>query len=461
MLTPHPRWAGLPAATLLVLQVLLFIALSGRGLDFTDEAYYVLSYQHGRDIAATTTFFGAFFEWPFRLLGGDVGAMRVFGLALLAGTGGHLAWRVFAFAQPDGARLPWPCLAAAVAGSLLYYIHLATLRAPSYNLLVLACIQLATALLLALADGRTAPARLHWLAFGYGLVLGVCALTKAPSALAVAACHLAFLLGVAPTRQVPGWAALALAGAAVVALAMAFAQPHWTDALRAGVEVAMALDTGFGALPTLSVRTALALGAGLLALAGGGALLRPGLLPPWLLSALAVAIVGIVMVPFEWQAAAKTWWILMAAGTALMWLIATRCGPAAPASAPGARRRVVGLSLLLLAMPLCYSIGTNGSLAAHSRMAAGVALLALLLALHRLQGLGLIHPAALATALALPCLPLLGSQWRALTDPAATYRLGTGLADQQLPIVLGRERSSLRLDAATRAGVLALTRLWA
>ena len=171
-------------AILLGLQVLVFVALSGRGLDFTDESYYLLSYQHGRGIAATTTFFGLFFEWPFRLLGGDVGAMRVLGLALLAGTGGHLAWRAFVFVQPDGARVPWPYLAAAMAGSLLYYIHLATLRAPSYNLLVLACIHLATALLLSLADERAAPVRL--LAFGYGLVLGVCGLTKATSAVAVA-----------------------------------------------------------------------------------------------------------------------------------------------------------------------------------------------------------------------------------------------------------------------------------
>ena len=43
--------------------------MAPRGFDFTDESYYLLNYLYWRDLTATVSFFGAYFELPFRMLG--------------------------------------------------------------------------------------------------------------------------------------------------------------------------------------------------------------------------------------------------------------------------------------------------------------------------------------------------------------------------------------------------------
>jgi hypothetical protein len=140
------------AAMPLVVQVGLFLWTADRGLDLTDEGFYLLNYLHWRQMIASVSLFGAYFELPFRLLGEQVSLMRVFGLALLASCSAWLACRVLQFGRSSPIDRTWLVGLAGCAGGLCYYGYLTTLRSPSYNLLVLICIMASTALLLMLCD---------------------------------------------------------------------------------------------------------------------------------------------------------------------------------------------------------------------------------------------------------------------------------------------------------------------
>ncbi len=454
---------GAPALALLGAQIGLFVWMAGHGLDFTDESYYLLNYQHWRTLTATSTFFGAYFEWPFRALGGDVGAMRIFGLVLLVAAGGFFTWRVFVFRRDAAEPVPWRYVIAGMAGSLYYYSFVTTLRAPSYNLLVLFCILVATGLLLVLTEGRSSRERLLWVSFGYGLLVGACALTKATSALAMVVCHLVFLLTFGPVKRVPEWVAVAAAGVAANLLALHLAQPRWFDVLREGVLLTTTLDARYTTIPFGALWDAVLRGATRLlpALAIGAlafviVVRRCGRPHRWVMSLLVVLLVGGIFWTIQVQGYGKSWWALIAFGTALLWMAERLCRET-PVPRWCDVRGVAALTVLLFMMPICYSIGTNGSLPAHTQMAAVFAIVAMMLPLRRLHALGLLHERALSVALALMCVPMLVSQWRSLGDPAFAYRLRNGLMDQQQPLALGSNGRVLKIDAITREGVVKLT----
>ncbi len=454
---------GAPVLALLCAQIGLFVWTAGYGLDFTDESYYLLNYQHWRTLTATSTFFGAYFEWPFRALGGDVGSIRVFGLVLLVAAGGFFTWRVCRFGRDAAEPIPWRYVIAGMAGSLYYYSYVTTLRAPSYNLLVLFCILVASGLLLVLTEGGSSRERLAWVSFGYGLLVGACALTKATSAVAMVVCHLAFLLIFGPMKRLPEWVAFAAAGVGVNLLALHLAQPRWFDVLREGVLLTTTLDARYTTIPFGTLWEAALRGATRLlpslfigALAFAIVVRRWGRVHQWVLSLLVVVLVAGIFWTIQFQVYGKSWWALIAFGTALLWMAERLCR-VEPLPRWGDVRGVAGLSLLLFVLPICYSVGTNGSLPAHTQMAAVFAIVALMLPLRRLHTLGLIHESALSGALALSCMPMLVSQWHSLDDPAFTYRLRSGLLGQQHPLALGTQGRVLKLDATTREGVVLLT----
>lgn len=454
--------AGAPALALLCAQIGLFVWMAGHGLDFTDESYYLLNYQHWRSLTATTTFFGAYFEWPFRAFGGDVGAMRIFGLALLVTAGGFFTWRVFMFGRDAAEPVLWRYVVAGMAGSLYYYSYVTTLRAPSYNLLVLFCILVASGLVLVLTEGRSSRERLGWVSFGYGLLVGACALTKATSAVAMVVCHLVFLLVFGSVKRVPEWVAIAAAGVGANLLALHLAQPRWFDVLREGVLLTTTLDARYTTIPFGTLWDAVLRGATRLlpALSIGAVAFvivvrRWGRAHRWVVSLLVVLLVGGILWTIQVQGYGKSWWALIMFGTALLWMAERLCREA-PVPRWSDVRGVAALSVLLFLMPICYSIGTNGSLPAHTQMAAVFAIVAMLLPLRRLHALGLIHQSALSVALALLCVPMLVSQWRSLNDPAFAYRLRSGLMGQQQPLALGSQGRVLKLDATTRESVVKL-----
>ena len=480
--TRHDAWVlALPVALLLCLQAGLFIWTASRGIDFTDESYYLLNYLHWRELTATVTFFGAYFEAPFRLFGQHVAAMRIFGMVLLMAAGGFFAWRVLAFAasrdrtgsgdvssgddaeRGRGTLQPAPGVVVGMLSACFYYSYVTTLRAPSYNLLVLFCMLVATGLMLTLAEGRGTRTQRCATALGYGMLLGACALGKAPSAAAMVLCHGVFFAVFNRQRGTTELAAMVIAGVALNLMLLQALRPGWLQVLRDGVTLTTALDGRYSSIPFATLRDAALRGAvHLLPMLALSALLFALVIRRWgrthraLLSGLVVALVTGIMLTIQLQGYGKSWWALLLFGTALLaWTErACRAPKAAPAACVPA---VLGMSALLFALPVAYSIGTNGSLPAHTQMAAVFGVVAIMLPLQRLWAVGLIHRSALALALVVLCLPTLVSQWRSLSEPDFTYRLRTGLLGQRLPLVLGAAGDALLVDEVTRDNIAAIS----
>ncbi len=103
-----------------------------RGLDLTDESFYLLAARPWADRSAFTGIFGWYLGPWLRLLGDDVAAVRVAGVALLALAGGWLGHCAVA-AGP--LRASWPArlvAVPAVAGAALAQYAL-FLRTPGYG----------------------------------------------------------------------------------------------------------------------------------------------------------------------------------------------------------------------------------------------------------------------------------------------------------------------------------------
>lgn len=453
----------LPALTLLLAQVTVFVAMAGRGIDLTDESYYLLNFLHWRELLATPTFFGAYFEAPFRLLGQDVGAIRVFGLLLLLTAGALLTWRAMVFAL--GKPLGKPALASAflccgMAATLHYYSHVATLRVPSYNLLVLVCVLVATALLLVLTEGGHSLGRLRAAAFAYGLVLGPCALGKATSAMALVLFHGSFYLVVDRSGRKVQAMALALAGVSTNLALLTWLQPQWLEVLRSGAALTLAMDSRYGRLPVdVLIEAVLRGGRRLAPLLLFGVLLCWAAMRRWrhlhgFPSLLAIVVVGAVVLAIERQGYGKSWWALHLYATFLLWWAAASSGAAGASGA--ALSRPVALTLLLFAMPVAYSIGTNNSLPAHTQMATVFGIVAVLLPLHRLYLRGSLSPSALSLCLAVLSTPTLVGQLRSMQDATQTYRLRTGLLEQSQLLALGAHGGEVLVDPVTRTDLESL-----
>ena len=85
-------------AVLLLGQAGLFIWMSPRGFELTDESFYLLNDLYWRDLTATVSFFGAYFELPFRLLGQSI-SIRIVALLGLAVASAFFAGQALRFSR--------------------------------------------------------------------------------------------------------------------------------------------------------------------------------------------------------------------------------------------------------------------------------------------------------------------------------------------------------------------------
>lgn len=483
--SPWGRLALAAALLPLLAQLLLYVLMAGRGFDFSDESFYFLSYLHWRDFAANISFFGAFFEWPFRALGQSVAAMRLLSVLLLLGSAWQLARAALAHAgrlrglAPDPA---WPLVLSSMAAALLYFSFLASLRAPSYNLLALCAMMLATGLLLRILDaaaaaaaaaagrssgaaGRAQAARL----LAYGFSLAVCGLAKGSSGALLMLGHLAYFAARHRDwgwRTLPGLLAWSLLGLGLCFAGLQWAHSGWLASLREGLAVSQ-MRGGYGLMGLLKglrwdlqrvLPLMLAPAAVVLALAwwlprralGRARLQSQALWAPGLVLLLVLACALSLMMARQ----ALLWLPVLALAVLALGLLLQP----AQAERPG-RASLVPLLLLLLSLPLVLSFGTNMSVLAHSQTAAVFAVLALCLQLQawasgqpaQARGLrGLVQSSCLPVCLFLLGLPPLFYQAKAWTDAAYTYRQTSGLGRQNAPLALGPRGDVLLLDEAAR-----------
>jgi hypothetical protein len=242
--TGTSRWV-LPALLLLLAQVALYGWMAPRGFDFTDESYYFHNYLDWRAFTGTVTFFGAYFEWPFRVMGGSIAGMRLLSLLLVLGSGALLMHGLLRYSlrgssfDPKLARC-WAYLVAPMASAMLYFGYLSTLRAPSYNLLTLCAMALATACLLRTLEQQERGHAARLAPFLYGVALGACALSKATTAIILTLTHMALFAVLNRSwawRQLLASATLVTAGVALNFLLLTLAFPGWLASLQDGLEI--------------------------------------------------------------------------------------------------------------------------------------------------------------------------------------------------------------------------------
>lgn len=453
--SPSPlnaRPATLVAGLLLALQVALFVWLSPRGFDTTDESFYLLNYQHWRSLSATTSFFGAVFAPAFALSGESLALIRVFGMALVLASGGLLSRALVmhvAPALPAAARRLW--VLVGMACSMLYFGYLSTLRAPSYNLLALCAACCATAALLHLAAPESRLGKRRALRVLYGASLGLCALGKVTSGGLLVLAHLLIVAGFSrewlrrELAALVGWGAV---GIVLPFLGLQALHPGWIGAVRESLALTATTD-GRGVL--------------LLAQAARWEVQRfPAVF--WLLAAVCL---GLLATWRRWRPAGRVAqaWVCAVVAAAAAW-IAT--GPQitlwlpivclatwalrALAPPPAAGAPVWPSPTLLAALlltPLMLSFGTNLPLWQHSQINGVFALLAVVALLAALQAQGQLGTSAAACCAAVLCVPGLVFQWRAAFDDGHTYRLRSALIGHTVPLQLGRQGTAVLVDATS------------
>jgi hypothetical protein len=431
---------------IIAVQALMFIVAAKRGFDLTDESFYLLTYRHWTEWPSVALF-GAYFTWPYAVLGHDVWAMRLLGFALLLGAAiwfGAEAQRGFGALAGRRSREGELATAVAAAASIWsYYGAWPVPPTPSYNLLTLVCGLVVLALALRLGrfvhDGerRSTVAT----AFALGLAGSVGIANKVTSGVLVLALAVAVFAALAWQRlDSRGWARLvvaALAGLGLNLAALWIADPDLPLRFWRGVEVTRAMKERsaageieallIAALPDAAHALRILLWPIVAAVVGFavGARLRQRRL----LEAIAVGIflAGALVFMFVkdnrfYRFTLATWVVVLLAGAAL-WLLRGRL-------AGGARARTLVVALAILVVPFAYSFGTSNALLQHMGMAA---LFPLVVAAVLIRAMWLEHAiptwlfaGALALLAALPA-EILVRQW---VDGRYTYRLGASLDEQ-------------------------------
>lgn len=464
---PAARW-GVPALVILMVQVALYTWMAPRGFDFTDEAYYFHNFLYWRDFTGTVTFFGAYFEWPFRAIGGSIAGMRILSLLLVLASSAVLMQQVLRFDKREASPIvekggegilhaAWWYLIAPMASAMLYFGYLTTLRAPSYNLLCLCTMALSTACLLRALEQQAVGHSSRIAPLLYGAALGACFLSKATTALTLVVTHFVFFISVNRSWE---WKRLAeiftlvAVGFCTNLVVLTLAYPGWPHSLKEGIEVLRARG-GYGmadmvrSLSWELQRALMRIGPWLVLLGLLLVVVRHTLVTAQrrTISLLVLAMVGASMVTIA-SDYHSTLWLFAMVGTAIgLWGVERFAGRGR--STTRHIRSELALMVLLFVLPLAFSFGTNMPVLGHSVIASMFAFCAVYLRLYRLAEQGVLAGAALTGCVVLLCLPALVTQWLALTDVRYTYRQHSALGAQDYPVVLGDRETMLRVDSQT------------
>lgn len=440
--------AAVAAGTLLAAAAVLatVAAFAGRGLDLTDEAYYVLSMQAPGAYRMTSTLFGYALRPVYLLLGGSITGLRIFGLVALSALGAvAVGLSLRSCPRTGGPSTTVAFIAAGAALPAMYYGF--WLPTPSYNWLVLAAGLLLTPAILLLAE----PNRGAWLPAGLAALAGVvAALAKPPTAAAYGSVFLvATVLLVREPRRIVRQLALALAstvaGLAVLAALLPLATV-W-EQTRGYVEMHGAAPPA-GRGPVGDVLAFLAHPRGwpfAAALAATALAAWPHGQIAGLSSRRAAVALAIA------SAAAAT-------ALALAFPVYAALGPGLAALAyaavalalfGGADRRIcLGLALVAL-LPWAAAFGSTNDLASQTTLSAGIFGLVALMAARCAR------PAGTAPVVVALCLVLVtgSAVWRGLGKP---YRLATPVWSQTEPVEVGAGRERLLVDGQTATFISSL-----
>jgi hypothetical protein len=453
------RMTAAPAVLLLV-QSALYVWMAPRGFEFTDESYYLLNYLYWRDLTATVSFFGAYFELPFRLLGQSIFAIRVFSLVGLLVASGFFTREALRFSSKsegiDTAPL-MPFVVVGIAASLFYFGYFSSVRAASYNLLALCTMLIATGLLLRLAMRGASRKQFRVTGLCYGVAVGACGLDKAPTGALIIVLHAMFFALASRDwrgRRLLELSFLILAGVALNFVLLQWAHPSWLSALREGV--AITNTVGHGGLFDLAramMRDVWSLAPSLLewSIVAAAIIVLARNIRHNRRAQISIAVVALVCgcaLELVRSQDRYLWLPIVGLSALVLWTFEM------PWRKPSQWTRVdaidLGFTCLLFVLPLAFSFGTNMPVFAHSQMAAVFGIVALLIRLQRLADQRQITKLGLIISLTVLAVPTFVIQLQNTFDPQHAYRLRTALIDQTLPARVGLANTRLLLDSTTR-----------
>lgn len=448
--------------TLLLFTGLLFVISSNRGLDLSDESYYLLNYLNWRELSATSTFFGAYLELPFRVLGRNLAAIRIFGLVVLCACTAIFFHGLVKLSQQitgDIVKDYSVNLIAVIAACFLYYSFYFTLRAPSYNLISLSCILSATGILFYFLCSGDSSTRRTLAPMLYGLVISILVFTKATTGAALILLHFVFLL-IYGNRGfvylVRDFLPLAALGAGINITLLSVIAPHWFDMMINGVSLGNTLDHRNQLVPA--------------SLFIWGQHLLKDFLNNWFYYVGFLIINGIVFTsPFSKYKYFGGWWLLIAIAAAVLMFVTQRpvatwvsvlsllyfgmwCADYLSRDSNSITRNdyfMFSLWVFLILMTLAFSIGTNVPLVRHSAMSVVLPLAGMLLMLNRLRIVEIMSEFQHRLALVSLCMLALAFQVMPWVDKKYTYRLHTPLNSQNEPIDIPGAVGTVLVDKQT------------
>lgn len=456
----------LPVLFVLLTQITIYIWMAPRGLDFTDESFYLHNYVHWREFVGTVTFFGAYFEWPFKAVGSSVAAIRIVALVLVLASTAVLMHEILHLcfekemsehrSEISKKNLYW-YLIPPMASTLVPFGGLSTLRAPSYNTLALCTAALLTACLFRFLRIRHSGKSSSVVPFLYGLLLGVCFLSKATTAAVVVLLHLAFIFFAHRARGwswLPHAAVLVSAGFLLNLIWLTASFPDWFSSLREGIVLMNLRDTRFGIVTQVDALrweiqwSLIRIGpwfifAGLVIHIFRKRLTQPGIFP----SLLAIGLSSLTPLALAGHVNGKLWLVTAAASTTGLWVLENLARKDQHSSYD--KRQEIALMLLLFLLPIAFSFGTNNSILSHSTLAVLFVSSVIYLRLYRIADTRLLPRAVIAICLVLTSLPASLAQWRSWTHIGYTYRQLTPLQEQNTPVIVGADGAVLSLDQST------------
>lgn len=484
--------AAAAAITLLVVAWLLWA--SGKGLDLSDEGYYLLTARHPDDVAMSATAFHHLSAWLFRAAGESVAAMRIAGVLGTAAAGAAMGAAALAV---SGARRSWLAVSAATLGALLAYTWL--LLTPSYNTYNAWAVAGATACILrALVLTRRAPldrTRWHAWMFGSGSFLGLSLFVKFPTAAAMGALvalAIAAWPGLARRERAAAfsWIAIGAAGAALAFLAVVSPQTWWRET-AAGLDEVTQLGAGHGisafgryarevrghfgegTRPVIWCLWALGfLTSAVLAAATGDRTRRAARIAIWLVLAAAAARSALETVAWLfppvlsgyairenfplWIARFHLHWLLLVMAIAAGSALGARLRGTSPGAERDADRKRAIVGVLLAGGTVAAAFGTANPIYINLMLALGswsaLLVLAVRFASARLDWSGA-GDAAVLTVVTFAAVQIVAGTTR------APYGLNQGLLRQTVETSIGSPPSRVSLDPETHTLVVDLQRL--
>ena len=434
----------------LVVYLTLLGVFFGRGFDITDESFYLINYKYLSSLTGCVSFFGAYLAGPYHLFGESIWAIRFFGLLVLLAGAYFFAFEFFKRLSVEASDTKHVQVGATVVACavMAFYSVFGTLYTPGYNLLVLILMLFSTGILLRLS--REPRSHNVFLTL-YGICMGALLFTKFPSFFSTLAAQFLMVALMCTHRR---WRLMSELLAAILAgILVNYGYLAWQvgDVLK---KFSVGIEHG----PLLHHRDVIKESVHLLIsdipniVLGSMPTLLWAILPVIVIAALVLHLMGRIKKWRDWTvvlivsitlgpsgflssryALNSSIWVAIVLFWLIGWFSFRDKNNASPLQA-----RYSLLLIIVALLPVAHSFGTDNAIS----LAVGMGVVFpisvciwLLISLRSGNFIGRLAFFVCLAIIAIAPLSLLSTQWAHATK---TYRLSTGLKDQNVNVEIGK-----------------------